>query len=73
MHARGVAAKWQSRRKISLGPVRRACPASGATWNVQVVCVIVFIYFFLFSVLNEIWEFSMRFVNKYAMNRYSFG
>ncbi|XP_055309368.1 uncharacterized protein LOC129573125 isoform X2 [Sitodiplosis mosellana] len=37
MHARGVAAKWQSRRKISLGPVRRACPASGATWNVQVV------------------------------------
>lgn len=29
MHARGVAAKWQSRRKISLGPVRRACPASG--------------------------------------------
>lgn len=37
MHARGVAAKWQSRRNISLGPVRRACPASGATWNVQVV------------------------------------
>lgn len=35
MHTRGV--KWQSRRKISLGPVRRACPASGATWNVQVV------------------------------------
>lgn len=29
--------KWQSRRKVSLGPVRRACPASGATWNVQVV------------------------------------
>lgn len=29
MYARGVAAKWQSRRKISLGPVRRACPASG--------------------------------------------
>lgn len=38
MYARGVAAKWQSRRKISLGgPVRRACPASGATWNVQIV------------------------------------
>lgn len=37
MHARGVG-KWQSRQKISLGgPVRRACPASGATWNVQVV------------------------------------
>lgn len=36
MHARGVATKWQSRRKISLGPpVRKACPASGATWNVQ--------------------------------------
>lgn len=35
MHTRGV--KLQSRRKISLGPVRRACPASGATWNVQVV------------------------------------
>lgn len=30
-------AKWQSHRKISLGPVRRACPASGASWNVQVV------------------------------------
>lgn len=29
--------KWQSHRKISLGPVRRACPASGASWNVQVV------------------------------------
>lgn len=37
MHARGVAAKWQSRRNITSGPVRRACPASGATWNVQVV------------------------------------
>lgn len=36
MHTRGVA-KWQSRRKISLGPVRRACPASGASWNVQIV------------------------------------
>lgn len=37
MHARGVS-QWQSRRKISLGPpVRRAHPASGATWNVQVV------------------------------------
>lgn len=37
MHTRGVG-KWQSQRqKLSLGPVRRACPASGATWNVQVV------------------------------------
>ncbi|XP_055373298.1 uncharacterized protein DDB_G0283357 [Condylostylus longicornis] len=29
--------KWQSRRKPSLGQLRRAHPASGATWNVQVV------------------------------------
>lgn len=37
MHARGQS-QWQSRRKMSLGPpVRRAHPASGATWNVQVV------------------------------------
>lgn len=37
MHSRG-SAQWQSRRNISLGPpVRRAHPASGATWNVQVV------------------------------------
>lgn len=37
MHARGVAAKWQSRRKISLGPVRRACPASGKK-KMQILC-----------------------------------
>lgn len=37
MPARATASQWQSRRKISLGPVRRAHPASGATWNVQVV------------------------------------
>ncbi|XP_062708515.1 uncharacterized protein LOC109426278 [Aedes albopictus] len=36
MHARG-GSQWQSRRKPSLGPLRRAHPASGATWNVQVV------------------------------------
>uniref|UniRef100_A0A182JJP0 Uncharacterized protein n=1 Tax=Anopheles atroparvus TaxID=41427 RepID=A0A182JJP0_ANOAO len=36
MHARG-GSQWQSRRKTSLGPLRRAHPASGATWNVQVV------------------------------------
>ncbi|XP_001688637.2 uncharacterized protein LOC5667091 [Anopheles gambiae] len=36
MHARG-GSQWQSRRKASLGPLRRAHPASGATWNVQVV------------------------------------
>jgi hypothetical protein len=36
MHVRG-GTKWQSRRKTSLGPLRRAHPASGATWNVQVV------------------------------------
>lgn len=35
MHARGAPRK--SRREISVGPVRRAHPASGATWNVQVV------------------------------------
>ncbi|XP_037909031.1 uncharacterized protein LOC119650372 [Hermetia illucens] len=29
--------QWQSRRKQSLGKLRRAHPASGATWNVQVV------------------------------------
>ncbi|XP_052859732.1 uncharacterized protein LOC128266982 [Anopheles cruzii] len=36
MHARG-GSQWKSRRKASLGPLRRAHPASGATWNVQVV------------------------------------
>ncbi|XP_055601811.1 serine-rich adhesin for platelets [Uranotaenia lowii] len=36
MHVRG-GSQWQSRRKTSLGPLRRAHPASGATWNVQVV------------------------------------
>ncbi|XP_058827366.1 uncharacterized protein LOC131687304 isoform X2 [Topomyia yanbarensis] len=36
MHVRG-GSQWQSRRKPSLGPLRRAHPASGATWNVQVV------------------------------------
>lgn len=35
MHARGAPRK--SRREISVGPLRRAHPASGATWNVQVV------------------------------------
>lgn len=35
MHARGAPRK--SRREITVGPVRRAHPASGATWNVQVV------------------------------------
>lgn len=38
MHGSHVKLKqWQAHRKISLGPVRRACPASGASWNVQVV------------------------------------
>lgn len=38
MHGSHVA-KLQAHRKMSLGPmpVRRACPASGASWNVQVV------------------------------------
>jgi hypothetical protein len=36
IHTR-TGSKWQSRRKTSLGPLRRAHPASGATWNVQVV------------------------------------
>lgn len=38
MHARvGIGSQCQKRRKPSLGPLRRAHPASGATWNVQVV------------------------------------
>lgn len=36
MHARGAIPR-KSRREISVGPLRRAHPASGATWNVQVV------------------------------------
>lgn len=36
MHVRG-GSQWRSQRKHSLGPLRRAHPASGATWNVQVV------------------------------------
>lgn len=36
MPTRG-SANWQSCRNYSIGPVRRAHPASGATWNVQVV------------------------------------
>ncbi|GAB0096157.1 hypothetical protein DMENIID0001_116340 [Sergentomyia squamirostris] len=29
-------AQWQPRMKPSMGPVRRACPASGATFNIEV-------------------------------------
>lgn len=38
MHARG-ASQWRSKRKEkpTVGNLRRACAASGATWNVQVV------------------------------------
>ena len=36
MHGRR--SQWKSKRKeTSMGTLRRACPASGATWNVQVV------------------------------------
>lgn len=37
MHVRGGSQWKQQRRENSLGPLRRAHPASGATWNVQVV------------------------------------
>ena len=36
MHVRG-GSQWKQRREPSIGPLRRAHPASGATWNVQVV------------------------------------
>lgn len=38
MHVRG-GSQWKqpARRENSIGPLRRAHPASGATWNVQVV------------------------------------
>lgn len=36
MHVRG-GSQWKQRRDPSIGPLRRAHPASGATWNVQVV------------------------------------
>lgn len=45
MHARGVATKWQSRRKISLGPVRRACPASGGWRNIAIRTFHIFTLF----------------------------
>lgn len=37
MHIRGGSSQWQSRRNITLGPIRRAHPASGAMFNVQIV------------------------------------
>lgn len=37
MHVRGGSQWKQTRRENSIGPLRRAHPASGATWNVQVV------------------------------------
>jgi hypothetical protein len=37
MHVRGGSQWKQQRRDPSIGPLRRAHPASGATWNVQVV------------------------------------
>jgi len=45
MHVRGGGTQWkkqqkqaqQQRRDNAIGPLRRAHPASGATWNVQVV------------------------------------
>lgn len=37
MPSRNLSVKCSTRRKRSLGQLRRACPASGASWNVQVV------------------------------------
>lgn len=37
MHVRGGSQWKQQTRRETSGPLRRACPASGATWNVQVV------------------------------------
>lgn len=37
LHVRGGSQWKQQRRENSIGPLRRAHPASGATWNVQVV------------------------------------